>query len=358
MPLTKISINNFRCFDNIVLNLSPGINFFYGPNGSGKTSILESVYLFSSGKSFKSSNLKSLIKYQNNKFSLKGYDNDKGYIVEIEKDLNKPISISLNNKKITTSKLVRKFPCTPIHNNTFSFANAAPDFRRKLLDRSLFISHNLFSSCWFSFYRTLKQRNNILKNNRISELYTWNQQFSHDGENLTQFRKDFFEKTLNEFYFLVDLLKPNDVFKFFNLIKISFYKGWDESVKLLDILNNNQGTDLQRKITTAGPHKSDIKFLINNIDARQILSRGEQKFFSILWSCAQHEVLKKQFEIDAILIVDDISSELDDRVFKLFTSLLKHIKTQVIFSCIEDSFSSKITEGFGEFKKFHVEQLG
>ena len=142
------------------------------------------------------------------------------------------------------------------------------------------------------------------------------------------------------------------------MIKISFYKGWDESVKLLDILNNNQGTDLQRKITTAGPHKSDIKFLINNIDARQILSRGEQKFFSILWSCAQHEVLKKQFEIDAILIVDDISSELDDRVFKLFTSLLKHIKTQVIFSCIEDSFSSKITEGFGEFKKFHVEQLG
>ena len=83
MPLSKISINNFRCFENIDLILSPGINFFYGPNGSGKTSILESVYLFSSGKSFKSSNLTSLIKYQNERFFLKGKDSDKGHIVEI-----------------------------------------------------------------------------------------------------------------------------------------------------------------------------------------------------------------------------------------------------------------------------------
>ena len=358
MPLSKISINNFRCFENIDLILSPGINFFYGPNGSGKTSILESIYLFSSGKSFKSSNLTSLIKYQNERFFLKGYDSDKGYIVEIEKNQDKPISISLNNKKIATNKLVRNFPCTPIHNNTFSFANASPDFRRKLLDRSIFISHNLFSSCWFSFYRTLKQRNNILKKYRISDIYAWNQKFSEDGERLTEFREDFFKKTLNEFYFLINLLKPSEVFKFFDLIKISFYRGWDESLTLFDTLRNNHDADLQRKITTAGPHKSDIKFLINGVDARQILSRGEQKFFSILWSCAQHEVLKKHFKIDAALIVDDITSELDERVFKLFTFLLKHIKTQVIFSCIEDCFSSKMIESFNEFKKFHVEHLG
>ena len=89
-----------------------------------------------------------------------------------------------------------------------------------------------------------------------------------------------------------------------------------------------------------------------------MLSRGEQKFFSILWSCAQHEVLKKHYEIEATLIIDDIKSELDERVFQLFIQLLKHNKNQVIFSCIEDCFSSKITNEFNEFKKFHVEQLG
>ena len=164
MSLTKISINNFRCFKNVDLQLSPGINFFFGKNGSGKTSILESVFIFSSGKSFKSSNLASLVNYENDKFTLKAFDNLKGYIVEIEKNKNKPISVLLNNKKITTSKLIKEFPCTPIHNNTFSFADAAPDFRRKLLDRSIFISEKSFSECWFSYYRSLKQRNSILKN--------------------------------------------------------------------------------------------------------------------------------------------------------------------------------------------------
>ena len=96
----------------------------------------------------------------------------------------------------------------------------------------------------------------------------------------------------------------------------------------------------------------------DSIDARQILSRGEQKFFSILWSLAQHEVLKKQYKINATLIVDDIKSELDDRVFNLFVDTLKHIKTQAIFSCIDDCFSSKIIASLNEFKKFHVEQLG
>ena len=358
MPITKISLNNFRCFKNLELSLSPGINFFFGSNGSGKTSILESVFIFSSGKSFKSSNLTSLINYDNDKFILKGFDNKKGYIVEIEKSKNKTISISLNNNKTNTSKLVKEFPCTPIHNNTFSFADASPDFRRKLVDRSIFIAEDNFSKVWFSFYRSLRQRNFLLKNNRISDIYSWNTKLTDEAEKLTKYRKDFFEKTLNEFYLLINLLKPEDVFDFFNFIKIEFSQGWAPEKNYLDVLNENKDIDIKRRSTTSGPHKSDIKFFINDIDARQILSRGEQKFFSIIWSCAQHEVLKKYYKIDATLLIDDIKSELDERVFMLFSDLLNHINTQVIFSCIDDCFSSKITSSFNEFKKFHVEQLG
>ena len=358
MPITKISLNNFRCFKNLELSLSPGINFFFGSNGSGKTSILESVFIFSSGKSFKSSNLTSLINYDNDKFILKGFDNKKGYIVEIEKSKNKTISISLNNNKTNTSKLVKEFPCTPIHNNTFSFADASPDFRRKLVDRSIFIAEDNFSKVWFSFYRSLRQRNFLIKNNRISDIYNWNTKLADEAEKLTKYRKGFFEKTLNEFYLLINLLNPEDVFDFFNFIKIEFSQGWAPEKSYLDVLNENKDIDIKRRSTTSGPHKSDIKFFINDIDARQILSRGEQKFFSIIWSCAQHEVLKKHYEIDATLLIDDIKSELDERVFKLFSDLLNHINTQVIFSCIDDCFSSKITSSFNEFKKFHVEQLG
>jgi|TARA_X000000950_G_scaffold98513_1_gene124560 DNA replication and repair protein RecF len=357
VPLSKISLKNFRCFDEINFSLSSGINFFYGSNGSGKTSILEAVYIFSSGKSFKSSNLISLINYDRDKFSAKGYDNKKGYIVDIEKNRNKPISVVLNNKKITASKLLKEFPCTAIHNSTFSFADASPDFRRKLLDRSIFTADESFSKCWFTYYRTLKQRNSLLKNNRISDIYTWNQKLSIEGDKLNNYRTNFFNKTITEFKLLLDLIKPKDVFDFFDVIDINFFQGWETKKNLNDVLNNNLSSDLKRKTTTAGPHKADIKFLIKKIDARQVLSRGEQKFFSILWSCAQHEVLKKQFKVHATLLVDDIKSELDDRVFNLFLNLLNHVDTQIIFSCIDDCFSSKIINSFNNFKKFHVEHL-
>ena len=358
MPLTNISIKHLRCFDDINISLSPGINFFYGANGSGKTSMLEAVFIFSSGKSFKSSNLQSLIKYEKENFYLKGFDNKKGYIVEVEKHQNKPISITLNSKKTVTSKLIKQFPCTPIHNNTFSFASAPPDFRRKLLDRSIFIAEEEFSSTWFSYHRTLKQRNAQLKNNRISDIYAWNKKLADDGIILNDFRKQFFDKTKTEFTGLLRLLEPTTVFDFFNLISIKFFQGWSSNYSFLETLEVNKEKDLKRKTTTEGPHKSDINFLINDLDARQVLSRGEQKFFSILWSCAQHEVLKKHYQIEATLIIDDIKSELDERVFQLFIELLKHNKNQVIFSCIEDCFSSKISNEFNQFKKFHVEQLG
>ena len=346
-----------RCFERVEISLSPGINFFYGCNGSGKTSMLEAVFIFSSGKSFKSSNLASLIKHKKDNFYIKGFDSKKGYIVEVEKNQNKPISVKLNNNKIVTSRLIKEFPCTPIHNNTFSFADAPPDFRRKLLDRSIFIAEQAFSSSWFSFYRTLKQRNVLVKDNRISDIYAWNKKLSDEGQFLTDYRKDFFDKTIIQFNGLLKILEPNNVFDFFDLISIEFYKGWDTTKSLSETLENNLQKDLQRKTTTQGPHKADIKFLINNEDARQVLSRGEQKFFSILWSCAQHEVLKRHYQIEATLIIDDIKSELDERVFGLFVELLKLNKNQVIFSCIEDCFSSKITDNFNEFKKFHVEQL-
>ena len=68
-------------------------------------------------------------------------------------------------------------------------------------------------------------------------------------------------------------------------------------------------------------------------------------------------MLRKIYNINAVLIIDDIKSELDDNTFKVFINLLDFLNNQIIFSCIDDHFSSKIEADFRDFKKFHVEQL-
>ena len=357
MAFKELTLNNFRCFKSTKIELSPGINFFYGKNGSGKTSLLEAIHLCSSGKSFKSSNLQALIAQGEDSFSLKSYDVDKGYILSVTKEKNKSISVLINNTKTTSSRLIREFPSTAIHNNTFSFADASPDFRRKILDRALFVSDKSFLENWFAYYRCLKQRNSLLKSGSISNIEPWDVKISEEGERLDLKRNDFFKATLVELNILINTIKHSASVNFLNDIVIDFFPGWDKSYELVSTMTNNRFKDLKRRTTTEGPHKADIRFLIGDVDARQILSRGEQKLFSILWCCAQHEVLRKQHNINATLIIDDIKSELDSNTFDIFLELLNTLNNQIIFSCIDDHFSSKIEANFREFKKFHVEQL-
>ena len=119
-----------------------------------------------------------------------------------------------------------------------------------------------------------------------------------------------------------------------------------------------EGHLLRLALTNNISREEFIKFYIGNIDAKQILSRGEQKLFSILWCCSQHKVLKNTHNLDPTLIIDDIKSELDNNLMSVFIEALNYIENQVIFSCIDDCFSSKIIASLNEFKKFHVEQLG
>ena len=355
--ITELRLHNFRCFNSSTISLSPGINFFYGNNGSGKTTILEAIYMCSSGRSFKSSNIQSLIAFEKNFFSINGYDSNRGFTLSLSKEISKPISIKINNTKTTTSSLIKEFPSTAIHNNTFSFANASPDFRRKIIDRSLFVSDESFSKTWFGFYRCLKQRNSLLKNRDIKYIDAWNKKVSQEAKSLDKKRVNFFNKSLLEFKNILSILDTCTTTEYLDKIRIEFFSGWDSRKELYDVLVESEQKDLIRKTTTEGPHKADVKIFIGENDAKQILSRGEQKILSILWCCAQHEVLRKIYNINATLIVDDIKSELDDNTFNVFINLLDFLNNQIIFSCIDDHFSSKIKDKYKEFKKFHVEQL-
>ena len=87
--ISDLKLHNFRCFSSSNIKLSSGINFFYGNNGSGKTSILEAIYMCSSGKSFKSSNIAALVKQNAAGFKINSYDNLTGHVLDLKKDKEK-----------------------------------------------------------------------------------------------------------------------------------------------------------------------------------------------------------------------------------------------------------------------------
>ena len=358
MAFSKIDLRNFRCFDSLSIDLSSKSSLFYGKNGCGKTSILESIYVASSGRSFRTSNLESLIKKGAEAFNIRAYDDNTGSILEVKKTKTKPISIKINNSKVTVSELIRAFPSFSIDSKTYFYNDNAPEYRRKNLDRGLFIASPEYAKDWFGYFRSLKQRNFALKLGDMAQVKAYEPLLANHGERLNSLRENLVNEVKEIYDVIVNKLnKENKRANIFSDLEVYLKTGFDSEIGLMETLTNKINIDLKRKITTAGPHKADIIFESKGLLVKDVFSRGEQKLLSILWSISQNIYLGRSFNLNPILLLDDLSSELDAEMLECFLPTLSYIENRFIFSNIVDLFGSKIVDDKQSFKKFHVEQL-
>jgi len=358
VAFSKIDLRNFRCFDSLSIDLSSKSNLFYGKNGCGKTSILESIYVASSGRSFRTSNLESLVKKGSEAFNIRAYDDNTGSILEVNKAKTKPINIKINNSKVTISELVRAFPSFSIDSKTFFYNDNAPEYRRKQLDRGLFIASPDYAKDWFGYFRSLKQRNSALKLGDIAQAKAYDPLLADHGERLNFLRENLVTDVKKIYDEIVSKLsQENKRADIFSGLDIYLKTGFNNKIGLMDSLINTNNIDLKRRITTNGPHKADVIFESKGSLIKDIFSRGEQKLLSILWSLSQNIYLGRSFNLSPILLLDDLSSELDTEMLECFLPTLKYIENRFVFSNIVDLFGSKIMDDEQSFKKFHVEQL-
>jgi len=358
VAFSRIDLNNFRCFDSLSVDLSFKSSLFYGKNGCGKTSILESIYVASSGRSFRTSNLESLIKKGSETFIIRAYDDTNGSILEVRKTRTKPINIKINNSKVTISELLRAFPSFSIDSKTFFYNDNAPEYRRKQLDRGLFIASSDYAKDWFGYFRSLKQRNSALKLGDLAQAKAYDPLLIDHGEKLNILRESLIIN-VKEIYddLVLKLVQENQRAKIFSGLDISLKPGFNNKIGLMSSLIDTNTIDLKRKITTTGPHKADVLFKSKGLLIKDIFSRGEQKLLAILWSLSQNIYLEQEYNLNPILLLDDLSSELDSEMLKCFLPTLKYIENRFVFSNIVDLFGSKINGNNQSFRKFHVEQL-
>ena len=185
----------------------------------------------------------------------------------------------------------------------------------------------------------------------------WSEIFINSGTLISEKRNNFFEETKQTFFRFAKNLKDKRVLEIINSLEILFHKGWASQHSLKEVLELNRDSDQRKTSTTSGPHKADIKFLIKDSDIKYILSRGEQKFMSILWCLSMHKTLSDVYGVKPFLIIDDIHSELDEDFYNELINFLPKTGNQLFFSDINNPFNSKIKDQLKELKKFHVEQF-
>ena len=343
MSLVDLHIHHLRNIEKTRLTLHPHFNLFVGANGSGKTSLLEAIYLLSTGHSFRTREISPLI--SNNHPSLTVFASTvTEETISIQKLDTGSTRVKLNKQPCSSSSdLARFLPCQVFYQDIFQIIDAGPAVRRSLLDWGLFHVKQAYHHLWKDYRRVLKQRNTLLRKRAPKKEFSpWDDMLVSISNELHNLRVEYFEVWSASFQSILEKLTDTPC-------TIRYYKGWDRKntgKELSIILNEQFEVDCQRQFTQSGAHQADICFDVTIHKAKHSLSRGQQKIILIALKLAQASLLSKT----CIYLFDDVSAELDAVHLQRLFDRLQQIKGQFIFTAIDSiSLPSIINLDIGVF---------
>lgn len=353
MPLTRLDIANFRNLAAVQCEpLSTGFNLIVGHNGSGKTSLLEAIYYLSLGRSFRSTGVDRMIRHTADKFHIFGSvaSENQTTPIGIERKRQGDLKIRIAGRDAqSVVELADLMPVQLINSHCYHLLDAGPAYRRKYLDWGVFYLDKAFLQVWRDFGQVLRQRNAALRSQRPkNEIAIWTEELVTQALRIDHYRRDYLQQLLPSLAATVASLV--------NLpgLEISYRPGWDEEMGYAEALAKSYQKDVQLGHTQIGPHRADLRIIINKIAAKDILSRGQQKLFVCAMILAQGMLLKASANKKPIYLIDDLPAELDKVSRAKLITLLSKQETQIFVTAVEREALSNALSTL-PVKMFHVE---
>jgi DNA replication and repair protein RecF len=335
MLLRCLKVTDFRNLKTIDIELGDRLNVFFGDNGSGKTSLLESIHTLSSSRSFRSRKYKSLINHSADQYTLfcSIESKDARTTIGIQRANTGSSLIRVNQKNIyTSSALAELLPVRVIDAYSFSVLDGSPHERRKLLDWLVFHVEHRFLNAWKGYEKCIKQRNTLLRHDKIDQqqLQPWDDKLSSLAIEVDTYRQVGFELLNNEFKRLIA-----DVAELPEGIELTYRRGWDKDTDYADYLKLHQERDIHLGYTRQGPHRADIKVSAGLSLAADVLSRGQQKMVICALMLAQGRVFTNTQQRQCVYLVDDLVAELDAQFRVKLCGWLYDLGSQVVITGVE-----------------------
>lgn len=331
MSLKDLQIHNVRNIPQARIALHPRFNVFFGANGSGKTSLLEAIYILGTGHSFCTREIVTLVRHNESALTVfaRTFADES---ISIQKSISSPTHVKLNQQPCQrSSDLAHFLPCQAFYQDIFQIIDEGPSTRRSLLDWGLFHVKQSYLAIWKDYRRVIKQRNALLRQKAdIKQCTPWNNMLVELAHELDAMRVDYFRDWSEAFQLFVSQLTDLPC-------SIHYYKGWDKKASgkdLATILVEQFASDSQAHYTHSGAHQADIFFDAGPLKAKQSLSRGQQKIILIALKLAQAHLLQKP----CVYLFDDIAAELDAAHLQRFVECLEHVKGQFFLTAIDPSY--------------------
>ena len=344
MYIDNLKIQNFRNYKYQEVNFENKINIFYGDNAQGKTNILESIFISSFGKSFRTNKEKELIKMGENFLKVQTHFQKKDRDGEIKVEISDKKNVYLNDVKLKKlSEVLGNIILVIFTPDDINLLKSGPASRRKFLDMMIGQLRPAYVLNLNSYIKTLEQRNNFLKQKMKNDamLDIWDEKLAEYGEKIYTYRKQFIELIKNKITSIHAEITAEK-------IDIKYFSDCKSKEDFLQELKKNRVNDYYRGYTTKGVHRDDFTIYINNEPVNIYGSQGQNRTAILSLKLAELNVIYDDLGEYPILLLDDFMSELDEKRISNFLNNIEDI--QVIITCtknidIKNSISHKVVNG-------------
>ena len=342
MRIKKLKVENFRNLENLDIEFSEGVNIIYGNNAQGKTNIIESIYIFSFGKSFRANKDIELLKFDKEYFlsniEIMKKDRELEMDFGFDKISNKKM-IKVNGviqKKI--SDIIGKLNVVVFKPEDIKIVTDSPSIRRKYIDYLISSISKSYLENITKYKKVMEERNNLLKEIKLrlkrsknldetdsNFLDVYDKLLSKLNWEIYNERKRVIEKLNNYIYDIHLKLTENYINN--EKLHIKYVSNVAEDIeKMYNNLNKSRLNDISKGYTSLGIHRDDYIISINSLDVSIYGSQGQKKSSIISLKLSELKVIEEVIGEKPVLLLDDYMSELDERRRLKFLDIIEDIQ--------------------------------
>lgn len=359
MIVNSLTVTDYRNIGFIRISPSENVNIIFGENAQGKTNLLESIWLFTGCKSFRTKKDNELTgfnkEYAKNEMEYFAFGREQ----KVQLIINKKRSAVKNGIELKSpAELIGEFYAVIFSPTHLSLIQDGPVFRRSFLDTALCQLKPNYAKGLAKYKHTLEQRNALLKDIQYhSELYDtldiWDERLASYGAAVVSERIKY-AKELSEhsdkIYSGISEERENLTVEYVN--NTGLYADNPEEIKnfLKERLKQTRREDIFNKVTGIGPQRDDLDIRINGLSARKFGSQGQKRSAALAMKLSEANIIRDITGEEPVILLDDVMSELD---IKRQDYILNHISgRQVFITCCDPATVLRMCEG----KTFHIEK--
>lgn len=320
MHIKKLYLRNFRNYKEIEVIFSPTINIIYGENAQGKTNLLEALFLFSIGRSFRTHHLHELIREQESFFFLEAeiVRENISHTIKLSCDgQNRHLQLDANTYS-HFHPLLGLLPLVLYIPADEELISGSPAVRRRLLNFHLAQSDPLYVHHLRRYTRAKAQRNALLKAKTLTAIDCWEAEMATSAAYLLQKRNQLIEELKLPLEIQSQLLSQSK-----EIHEIRFHPS--TSPNYLQQLQKNRRKEKELGLTLTGPHRDDLSFWIDGKASRSFASEGQKKTATSALRLAEWHRLASTVGEKPLFAIDDFGLPLDNMRQKLFRNCLKEL---------------------------------